>query len=81
MRYNFRNNRAALFFPLLLLVLINKNVIGQSTTQPIGLTAGEIDSKWTDATKIDFREWTKTFKGKMPISREAMDKYLEARNF
>ena len=57
------------------------DVFGQQRIKEKKYAAGEIDSKWTDIIKIDFREWTKTYKGKMPMSREALNKYLETRNF
>jgi regulator of RNase E activity RraA len=57
------------------------DVFGQQRIREKKYTAGEIDSKWTDAIKKDFREWSKTYKGEMPMSRESLDKYLETRNF
>jgi regulator of RNase E activity RraA len=57
------------------------DVFGQQRIKEKKYTAGEIDSKWTDAIKKDFREWAKTYKGFMPMSRESLDKYLETRNF
>ncbi len=40
-----------------------------------------LHSKWTDAIKKDFREWVKTYEGKLPMSKESLEKYLETRNF
>lgn len=57
------------------------DIFGQQRIKEKKYTAGEIDSKWTDAIKKDFREWTKTYKGQLPMSKESLDKYLETRNF
>lgn len=57
------------------------DVFGQQRIKEKVYTAGEIDSKWTDAIKKDFREWAKGYKGPMPMSKESLDKYLETRNF
>jgi 4-hydroxy-4-methyl-2-oxoglutarate aldolase len=57
------------------------DIFGQQRIKEKKYTAGEIDSKWTDAIKKDFKEWTKTYKGELPMSRESLDKYLETRNF
>lgn len=57
------------------------DVFGQQRIKEKKYTAGEIDSKWSDAIKNDFKEWAKTFKGEMPMSRESLEKYLETRNF
>lgn len=57
------------------------DIFGQQRIKEKRYTAGEIDSKWTDAIKKDFKEWTKTYKGQLPMSKESLDKYLETRNF
>jgi regulator of RNase E activity RraA len=57
------------------------DVFGQQRIKEKKYTAGEIDSKWTYEIKRDFREWAKTYKGKMPMSKESLDAYLETRNF
>ncbi len=44
-------------------------------------TAGEIDSVWSEAIKKDFRQWIATYGGKLPMTRQALDRYLEERNF
>ncbi|MBC7914199.1 MAG: RraA family protein [Pyrinomonadaceae bacterium] len=57
------------------------DVFGQQRIKEKKYTASEIDSKWTDAIKKDFKEWVSTYKGKMPMSRAELDRYLETRNF
>ena len=57
------------------------DVFGQQRIREKKYTAGEIDSKWTDAIKKDFKEWANTYQGKMPMSKESLNKYLETRNF
>jgi regulator of RNase E activity RraA len=57
------------------------DIFGQQRIKEKIYTAGEIDSKWTDIIKKDFRNWTKTYTGKMPMTREDLEKYLETRNF
>lgn len=43
-------------------------------------TAGEIDSRWSDAIKEDFLDWLQN-KQDLPMSREELDAYLEDRNW
>ncbi len=57
------------------------DVFGQQRIKEKKYTAGEIDSKWTDAIKKDFKEWTRTYNGQLPMSKESLEKYLETRNF
>lgn len=57
------------------------DVFGQQRIKEKKYTAGEIDSKWTPAIKTDFKEWIKTFKGQMNMTRDELGKYLETRNF
>ena len=57
------------------------DVFGQQRIKEKRYSAGEIDSKWTDAIKKDFKEWTRTYKGQLPMSKESLEKYLETRNF
>ncbi len=44
-------------------------------------SAGLIDSVWKDNIKADFRKWAKQNSDKLPMSIEALNKYLESRNF
>ena len=43
--------------------------------------AGQIDSEWSEEIKKDFLEWLNNFPGKLPMSREELDKYLKERNY
>jgi 4-hydroxy-4-methyl-2-oxoglutarate aldolase len=43
--------------------------------------AGEIDSEWTEAIKKDFLNWLNNYPGKLPMSKEELDKYLKDRNY
>lgn len=45
-------------------------------------TPGEIDTKWTDAIKKDFVNWTKQYPdGKLPMTRTELNDFLKKRNF
>ena len=44
-------------------------------------TAGQIDSAWSDEMNIRFGNWVRSYKGKLPMSREQLEKYLKDRNF
>jgi regulator of RNase E activity RraA len=57
------------------------DVFGQQRIKEGKYSAGTIDSKWTDEIKKDFRNWVKNYRGKLPMSHEDLDKYLEIRNF
>ena len=43
-------------------------------------TAGDIDSRWTDAIKADFLEWINA-KQDLPMSREELESYMKDRNW
>ena len=43
--------------------------------------AGQIDSEWTDDIKKDFLNWLDNYPGKLPMSKEELDKYLKERNY
>ena len=57
------------------------DIFGQQRIKEGKYTAGTIDSKWDEAIKKDFRSWLDTFKGKLPMTRAELDKFLEKRNF
>jgi regulator of RNase E activity RraA len=42
---------------------------------------GEIDSQWSDAIKKDFTDWLNKYPGKLPMSKEELDKYFKDRNW
>lgn len=43
--------------------------------------AGQIDSEWTEDIKKDFLNWLNNYPGKLPMSKEELDKYLKERNY
>jgi regulator of RNase E activity RraA len=57
------------------------DVFGQIRIKEKKYTAGEIDSKWTTEIKADFRNWVKSYEGKLPLNKEDLDKYLQIRNY
>ncbi|WP_373517032.1 RraA family protein [Pricia sp.] len=57
------------------------DVFGQQRIKEGKYSAGAIDSVWNDEIKNDFRSWAKENKDRLPMSLEALDKYLESRNF
>jgi len=57
------------------------DIFGQQRIKEGKYTAGTIDSKWDDAIKKDFRSWLDTYKGKLPMTRAELDRFLEKRNF
>lgn len=44
-------------------------------------TAGQIDSIWSKEMNESFKKWLDSYKGKLPMTREELAKYLEERNF
>ena len=44
-------------------------------------TAGQIDSAWNDEMNKRFGNWVRSYKGKLPMSREQLETYLKDRNF
>lgn len=57
------------------------DIFGQQRIKEGKYTAGVIDSKWDDSVKKDFRSWLDTYKGKLPMTRAELDKFLEKRSF
>jgi 4-hydroxy-4-methyl-2-oxoglutarate aldolase len=43
--------------------------------------AGQIDSEWSEEIKKDFLNWVNHYPGKLPMTREELDKYLKDRNY
>lgn len=43
--------------------------------------AGQIDSEWSEEIKKDFLDWLNNYPGKLPMSKEELDKYLKDRNY
>ncbi len=54
---------------------------GQLRIKEKKYTAGEIDSVWLTEIKNDFLNWIDNYKGKLPMSRDELKRYLEKRNF
>ncbi len=44
-------------------------------------TPGEIDTQWTDEIKKDFLKWINENPGKLPMTREELDKFMKDRNW
>ena len=44
-------------------------------------TPGQIDTQWTDAIKRDFLQWINDNPGKLPMTREELDKFMKERNW
>ena len=44
-------------------------------------TPGQIDTQWTDEIKKDFLQWIKDNPGKLPMTREELDKFMKDRNW
>ncbi len=57
------------------------DIFGQQRIREKKYTAGEIDSKWTDEIKKDFKNWIDSNPGKLTMTKEVLEKYLEKRNF
>jgi len=43
--------------------------------------AGQIDSDWSEEIKKDFLNWVNNYPGKLPMTKEELDKYLKDRNY
>lgn len=57
------------------------DIFGQQRITEKKYSAGEIDSVWSDEIKKDFRNWIDNYKGRLPMKKEDLDKYLLERNF
>ena len=44
-------------------------------------TPGQIDTQWTDEIKKDFLKWIDDNPGKLPMTREELDKFMKDRNW
>ena len=42
---------------------------------------GQIDSMWSDEIKKDFMNWLSNYPGKLPMTKEELDKYFKERNW
>jgi regulator of RNase E activity RraA len=57
------------------------DMFGQQRIRENKYTAGEIDSEWTEEIKGDFRAWALANRDRLPMTLEALNKYLESRKF
>lgn len=57
------------------------DIFGQQRIKEGKYTAGEIDSKWSEEIKKDFRSWASSNQGMLPMSLKDLNSYLEKRNF
>jgi 4-hydroxy-4-methyl-2-oxoglutarate aldolase len=57
------------------------DVYGQQQIKAGKYTAGEIDSAWSEEIKQDFRKWAAENTQLLPMTLDALNKYLETRNF
>ena len=44
-------------------------------------TPGQIDTQWTDEIKKDFLKWLDENPGKLPMTRQELDKFMQSRNW
>ena len=42
---------------------------------------GQIDSQWTEDLKKDFMNWLNNYPGKLPMTKQELDKYFQERNW
>jgi len=42
---------------------------------------GQIDSQWTEELKKDFMNWLNNYPGKLPMTKQELDKYFQERNW
>jgi len=57
------------------------DIFGQQRIKENKYSAGEIDSVWGEEIKKDFRKWVENYQGKLPMTKEELNRYLEKRNF
>ena len=54
---------------------------GEQMIKEGSYTAGQIDSAWSDEMNKKFVKWVRNYPGKLPMSREQLEKCLKERNF
>lgn len=57
------------------------DIFGQERIKQGKYTAGEIDSKWSEEIKVDFRSWARNNQGMLPMPLKDLNSFLEKRNF
>ena len=58
-----------------------RDVFGHQRLREGRYTPGEIDTQWTEAIKKDFLKWLDENPGKLPMSREELDKFMKDRTW
>ncbi|MEO9892806.1 RraA family protein [Aurantibacter sp.] len=58
-----------------------RDIFGFQRLKEKKYTAGQIDTKWTDEIKSDFRKWLKNYPdSKLPMTRKELNDYLKTQN-
>ena len=58
-----------------------RDVFGHQRLREGRYTPGQIDTQWTDAIKKDFLQWLDENPGKLPMSRQELDKFMKDRTW
>jgi len=58
-----------------------RDAFGHQRLQEQKYTPGQIDTQWTEEIKKDFMNWINENPGKLPMTREELDKFLKDRNW
>lgn len=58
-----------------------RDMFGHQRLREGTYTPGQIDGRWSDKIKKDFRSWIDQNPDKLPMSRQALDAYMKERNF
>ena len=62
-------------------VTVLRDQFGHQRLREKKYLAGQIDSEWSEDIKKDFLNWVNNYPGKLPMSKEELDKYLKERNY
>ena len=58
-----------------------RDAFGHQRLREQKYTPGQIDTQWTDEIKKDFLKWINENPGKLPMTREELDKFMKDRNW
>jgi len=58
-----------------------RDMFGHQRLREGRYTPGQIDTQWTDAIKKDFLQWLDENPGKLPMSRQELDKFMKDRTW
>ena len=58
-----------------------RDAFGHQRLREQKYTPGQIDTNWTDEIKKDFLKWINENPGKLPMTREELDKFMKDRNW